>query len=82
VAKTMWSVRYHDVEIEYAGNTYRGTYHIESGVITVTSGVASRSAHIGSFQSRELATLLLGELVTRELSNPKEVTPELGDREA
>ncbi len=52
-----------DVSIERGGETVRGTYVLERGMLTVRSDHGSKSADLGDLRPGLLARLVLSELV-------------------
>lgn len=53
----------HPIEIECDGETYRGSYTIEDGAITVRSPDGSKKAHVSVPVNNEtLAKVMLGEI--------------------
>jgi hypothetical protein len=51
------------IEIELGGKTYRGTYAIEGGMITVRSLDGSKTTHASATGNNEaLAKIMLGEI--------------------
>lgn len=51
-----------DVECEYRGKRYRGTYHVSAGTLTVNSEYGSKSATPGA-GPEVLARIILREIV-------------------
>lgn len=52
-----------EVEVEEAGKSYKGTYRVDSGIVTVSSACGTKSTQVGSSDSGRLAKALLLELV-------------------
>jgi hypothetical protein len=52
----------HEVECEYRGKRYRGTYQVRGGILTVASEYGSKSATPGACPE-VLARILLREIV-------------------
>ena len=40
-------VRIHNIQVDYNGTTYHGTYTVEREILTVRSGFGSRSTQLG-----------------------------------
>ncbi len=52
-----------EVEVEKAGKIHKGTYRVESGIVTVNSAYGTKSTQVGSSDADWLAKALLLELV-------------------
>ena len=56
-----------DVEIEHSGKKHCGYYTVDRGYVTVTYGMARKSAKYSQGAHREIARLLLSELVSESI---------------
>ena len=52
-----------EVEVEKAGKIHKGTYRVESGIVTVSSAYGTKSTQVRSSVADKLAKDLLLELV-------------------
>ena len=57
-----------DVALERDGQTYRGSYVVTRGVVTVSSLYGSKATQVGNLDAAQVARLLLSELVTEYTS--------------
>ena len=53
----------HDVTFDSNGKTYHGSYTVQSQLLTVTFGMATKSSLLSGDPPKALAVLLLSELV-------------------
>jgi len=65
---------WHDVKIEHGGKTYRGSYEVSGGMITVAWEFGSKSAR-DSASNESLAKIMLRELVEEAQAKGPEVGP-------
>jgi hypothetical protein len=55
----------HSLQVDYQGSTHHGTYFVERGILTVRSGLGSRSTQLATTRTVNpvgLATQILREL--------------------
>lgn len=51
------------ITVERGAKTYKATYRIEKGMITVSSGHGSKTTQLGSSPPETLARMILGEMI-------------------
>lgn len=51
------------ITVESEGKTYTASYNVSKGVITVSTGLDSKSTQVGGLPPEHLAKLLLRELI-------------------
>jgi hypothetical protein len=65
MAKAKRRVQVHSLQIDYQGITHHGTYIVERGILTVRSGLGSRSTQLattGTVNPVGMATQILRDL--------------------
>jgi hypothetical protein len=55
-----------DIEHEFNGKTYRGSYNVTSGWVKLSTGFGEKSAVLGAFSPPVLARILFVELLREE----------------
>lgn len=50
------------ISIELDGQTFHGLYWVEAGIVTVTTGLATKRAELGHTSADDVARLLLREI--------------------
>jgi len=71
MAKAKRRVQIHSIQADYGGTTYHGTYTVERGILTVRSGLGSRSTQLetaGTVNPAGRAKQILLELAKQEPS--------------
>lgn len=59
-----------EIEIEHEDRTYRADYTYAGGLVTVSSAFGSKSQAAGSHDPKNVAQLLLRELINLEMRQP------------
>jgi len=69
LAKARRRVQMHSLQIDYEGATHQGTYVVERGILTVRSGLGSRSTQLaaaGTVNPVGLAQRILRDLARQQ----------------
>jgi hypothetical protein len=66
--------RHVDIAVVRRGQPYTGRYTVENGLVTVTAIGGTKTARLGGCNPKELAQLLLSEIVSEHVAtmNPKQ----------
>ncbi len=55
-----------DISVEVEGTTYPGLYWVDAGIVTVTTGLATKRSELGSAPAEAVARMLLKEIAQEE----------------